>query len=189
MADAGSSFLKTIFKVVIALFALVVLGIGLLYVFFPSDMVRDEAARYTRENFQREVSIGDVGLSLWPIGIRIGDVLVRNQAGFGGDPLFMLNELVVDVDLGALIFDQAVRIEQIIIREPRINVIIKPDGTSNLDGLVAEEGEEVVEEPVEPEEEGRTTVTVEVEADSGEGLPFAFTLEEFRIHRRVRAVC
>ena len=178
--ETGTSFLKTVFKILAIVVVVCIVGLGVLYALFPTERVKDEAHRVAREQIHRDVEIGDVGLSFWPIGFTIADVVVPNQPGFGGDPLFTLGEFVIDIDLGALVFERMLKIDRIIVREPRITYIIRPDGTTNADGLGPPEEEMEPEEGIEPEEPG-IEVEAEVELEEGEALPFGFTLSEFRI--------
>lgn len=74
----------------------------------------------------RDISIGDVGVTLWPgLGARVSDVVVSDDPAFSTEPFVRAKQLVVNVKLLPLLRKQ-VEIKRLVLDEPNI-VIIKAD--------------------------------------------------------------
>jgi hypothetical protein len=151
---------------------IVIIAVAALYIFFPEDEVRKVAQEQAESNLNRDVSIGDVSLSLWPLGIEVSEVVIQNPPGFAGEPFFSLGKLLIDINVAELILSQTVEIDEILIERPRINYMVNPDGTTNVDSLMVVTAE-VTEEPEEEEPA--------VEEGAPGSLPVGFRLNAFRI--------
>ncbi len=74
----------------------------------------------------RDISIGDVGVTLWPgLGARVSDVVVSDDPAFSTEPFVRAKQLVVNVKFMPLLRKQ-VEIKRLVLDEPNI-VIIKAD--------------------------------------------------------------
>jgi uncharacterized protein involved in outer membrane biogenesis len=75
----------------------------------------------------RDVSVGDVGVALWPeIGVRVRDVTVSEDPAWGTEPFVRVADLRVNVALMPLL-KRRVDIKRFVLNDPVINVI-KGDG-------------------------------------------------------------
>src|SRR5262249_32840617 len=74
----------------------------------------------------RDISIGDVGVTLWPgLGAKVSDVVVGDDPAFSTEPFVRAKQLIVNVKLLPLLHKQ-VEIKRLVLDEPNI-VIIKAD--------------------------------------------------------------
>lgn len=74
----------------------------------------------------RDISIGDVGVTLWPgLGARVSDVVVSDDPAFSSEPFMRAKQLIVNVKFMPLLHKQ-VEIKRLVLDEPNI-VIIKAD--------------------------------------------------------------
>ena len=84
----------------------------------------------------RDISIGDVGVTLWPsLGAKVSDVVVGDDPAFSTEPFVRAKQLIVNVKLLPLLHKN-VEIKRLVLDEPNI-VIIKKDRTHfNFTSLV-----------------------------------------------------
>ncbi len=74
----------------------------------------------------RDISIGDVGVTLWPgLGAKVSDVVVSDDPAYSTEPFVRAKQLIVNVKLLPLLHKQ-VDIKRLVLDEPNI-VIIKND--------------------------------------------------------------
>ncbi len=71
----------------------------------------------------REISVGDVGVSLWPgLGARVADVVVGEDPAVGTDPFVTAKDIRVSVKLLPLLKKQ-VEVKRFILNDPAITVV------------------------------------------------------------------
>jgi uncharacterized protein involved in outer membrane biogenesis len=89
-----------------------------------------------RQQTGRDISIGDVGVTLWPgLGAKVSDVVVGEDPAFGTEPFVRARQLIVNVKLLPLLHKQ-VEIKRLVLDEPNIVVIKKDAKTFNFTSLV-----------------------------------------------------
>jgi len=90
-----------------------------------------------RQQTGRDISIGDVGVTLWPgLGARVSDVVVGDDPSFASEPFVRAKQLVVNVKVLPLL-KRRVEIKRLVLDQPDI-VIIKADPTHfNFTSLLA----------------------------------------------------
>lgn len=76
--------------------------------------------------------------------VEIKELGVFNRAPFEGVPLFVMQELDVEINLREILFGDEVRVKGITLIEPEINVKVLKDGTANYD--ITFPSEDTVEE-------------------------------------------
>jgi uncharacterized protein involved in outer membrane biogenesis len=84
----------------------------------------------------RDISVGDVGVTLWPgIGASIRDVVVGEDPAFGTEPFVRVKQVVVNVKLLPLL-QKRVDVKRLVLDEPNIVVIKKDAKTFNFTSLL-----------------------------------------------------
>ena len=171
MASSGRA-MKVVLTVVGAIVGVFVIALVLLAVFFPSDRVRTVIQEQAGTYLDRPLTIGDIGLSFWPLGAAVEDVVIGNNPALSDEPLFAVDRAVISVHLWPLIARREVTIREISIQGPRIAFVIGEDGTTSTDGLLVEQPEA---EPLEP-------VPSEVDTTAAlAGIPLSLIIQEFSI--------
>ncbi|HDS74475.1 MAG TPA: AsmA family protein, partial [Firmicutes bacterium] len=171
MASSGRA-LKVILIAVGAIAGVFLIALVLLAIFFPSDRVRAVIEEQAATYLERPLTIGDIGLSFWPLGVAVEDVVIGNDLALSDEPLVEVDRAVVSVRLWPLIARREVTIREISIQSPRIAYVIGEDGTTSVDGLL-------VEQP-EPEPVKVTPSEVDTTAALA-GIPFNLIVQEFSI--------
>ncbi len=84
----------------------------------------------------RDISIGDVGVALWPpVGVRVADVVVGEDPAVGSEPFVRAKEVRVNVKLLPLLKKQ-VEIKRFVLVEPAIAVVKLDAKRFNFTSLV-----------------------------------------------------
>jgi ElaB/YqjD/DUF883 family membrane-anchored ribosome-binding protein len=153
---------------------LLVAGIFVLKAKFPPEKIKSIAKEEISKALNRETSIGDVSISLWPLGLKVSELKIANASGkgFSETPLFNLPMMVVDIDLLQLMMFR-VAIQEISLIDMTLNYEVQKDGRTNLDGLGGDKPVEVAD---------TTTVAAEpFDISKITPLPGTFLLEKFSI--------
>lgn len=108
----------------------VVIGIGLAILAANLDKIvnskKGALLAQAKQQTGRDITIGDVGVTLWPgLGARVADVVISEDPAFGTEPFVRAKQLVVNVKLLPLL-KKRVEIKRLVLDEPNI-VIIKGD--------------------------------------------------------------
>ncbi|HEY6195114.1 MAG TPA: AsmA-like C-terminal region-containing protein [Candidatus Eisenbacteria bacterium] len=116
---------------------LVGLAWGLLAVLLPparaTQLVRDQLAR----SLARDVRFEHVGLSLWPpVRLSVRHLELAEPGGFERGSAFSTAALDLDLDVLALL-SHRVRVRRCSLEGPALHLLLRPDGTTNFDGLGA----------------------------------------------------
>ncbi len=146
--------MKTLFKVLGALVALVLLALILLPVLLKDSLV-ESLKEEVNKNLNAEVNFGDFDLSListFPdLKFSIKDVQVSGVDTFKGIQLLNIALLETEVDLMSVIGGDEMKINNFGIDGLDARIIVLEDGTANYD--IAPESEEVEEEEEEESSE------------------------------------
>jgi len=114
---------------ILVVLLLAVAGVKL---FLPAEKVRDMALAQARESLGRDVSVGDVTVSLrGGVGVRLADFAVANPEGFGGESLLTTEALDLKLALRPL-FKGEIRVQRLIITAPVVHLIRRADGRDNF---------------------------------------------------------
>ena len=126
----------------IAIAAVVVTGFALaaLLVFVDPNAYRPQIEQQVEQATGRQLSIdGSIGLSLWPLGLELGNVELANAPGFD-DPYFArIDSLVIRVRLLPLL-KQELAVDALALDGLSLLLQVKPDGRSNWQDLLAPAG-------------------------------------------------
>lgn len=161
-----SKGLKITLYFLIAIVALTVIAAVSLKLYFTQDRLKALIIPKVEDAVQRDVSVGDIGLKLFPVfGVKIRNLAISNPRGerFDQDPFVTLDELIFDVKVAPLLKKQ-VRINEIAVRHPRIYLEVQPDGVNNFSF---------------PEDTTKKTKETEIGAPSKQA--FALFLSDFTI--------
>ncbi len=122
---------KLVWTLGIILGVILVAVIGL-RLFFPAEKVKEMAVNMASEKLGREISVGDVGLSLaGGLGVKIEDVEVSNPSGVSGEPLLFAEKIDLKLELSPLIKGEF-QVHRLVIDRPRVRLVQKSDGTNNF---------------------------------------------------------
>ncbi len=161
--------LKRVLYVLLALFVLLIGSAIVLPIVFEDDIVR-MVKKQANKNLNAKVDFGDYDLSLittFPnFGLTIEDIQVVNKEPFKGTKLADIGEFHVSVDLWSVLGGETYKIKEFSLKEPKLNVIVNPDGTANYNIMKAGP------DTAAPEEKAP--------ADTG-GAPLQIALEEYSI--------
>ena len=101
-------------------------------VLLPAEKVRDLALAQAESRLGRQVSVGEVDVSLQGgLGVRLADFVVHNPEGFAGDPLVATKSLDLKLALGPLIKGE-IRINRLVVESPVVNLVRLADGRDNF---------------------------------------------------------
>lgn len=87
----------------------------------------------------RSVDVGSVRLSLWPLGVQLNNVVVRDDPGFSQDDFFRSDSVVVSVRFLPLL-QRRVEVDQLLVQRPALHLIQDASGQWNTSTLGQENG-------------------------------------------------
>ena len=131
-------------KILILILAIVVLLLGALFVipiFFKKNLV--EVAQNTlNKQINAEVEFADLKLSLFrefpQLSVEFRNVEVKGKGQFQNDTLLHVSYVRTKMDLASLFNKSGMRIEEIVLFQPRLNLMVSDSGKNNWDLIPAE---------------------------------------------------
>ncbi len=100
--------LKIGFGIVGALLLVVVLAVGAFALFFDPNDFRSQITKATKDATGRELTVGDIKLSIYPVlGARVQAVSLSNAPGFGDQPMAQIAEADVGLKLLPLVLQRS----------------------------------------------------------------------------------
>lgn len=153
----------------------VVLAIPILY--------KDRIVAAVQERLDQELAAkvtfadADVGMlrSFPHLSVGLADLQVAGEGAFEGVDLARVKRLEVVLDLGSFLSGGALEIRRLSLEQPKLNVVIREDGSSNLDLLAKAEGT-----PAEPSTAAPTPAGTDAPAGD-EASAFALRLRGLAI--------
>lgn len=129
--------LNLLVVMLVALVAVVALAWIALAIAFPPARVRALVRDQLRASLARDVSFEDASLGLWP-PVRLGVTRFRlaEPGGFERGAALDVERLALDLDPFALLA-RTVRVRRLVVDRPALHVLLREDGTTNLDSLGA----------------------------------------------------
>jgi len=136
--------MKTFVKIVAAIlifFILIAVGLNL---YFTDERLKSTVMPYVNEAVGRQVNVESMSLTFFSTfpqpGLSIERMTIPGETE--SDTLASLDALVASVKLFSLMGDQ-IEVSEISLRNPRFTYVVNPDGSTNIDFLMAtEEAEE-----------------------------------------------
>jgi AsmA protein len=118
----------------IALLVVLSIAVSLL---FDANAFRGKISAQVEQNLHRQLTIGDLHLSLFPtLGVRIKNVTLSNAEGFGEEPMAQVGEAKVGVRILPLLFHKELNVSSLTLHDLHLNLLRHADGKSNWDDLV-----------------------------------------------------
>ncbi|MEJ2109395.1 MAG: AsmA family protein [Acidobacteriota bacterium] len=121
----------------IAIIVVVVLVIGLIALPFFIDVnkFKPEIESRLSSALGREVKTGNLGLSLFSGSLAVEDISIADNPNFSSAPFLQAKSLKVGVEMMPLLLSKELRITEISLDGPSINLIRSADGRWNFSGL------------------------------------------------------
>lgn len=114
------------------LFGLLALLAGGLFLFADPNQFRDTIQAQLETALNRKVTLGHMGLKLYPLSIRIDNTTIAEDPAVASQaPFLAARQILVRVDLMALLSKQ-VRVDSLSITEPVVELIRSPKGIWNF---------------------------------------------------------
>ena len=135
--------MKKVLKIlgILAIVIVVLLTVAIIVarLMFPPEKIKAIVEEQATMALHREVSVGDAGLSLWPLGVKLENIKIANNPGkgFSADPMLDLPLVVVKIDL-AKILQLQLAVDKISIEDLSLLYEIMPNGRTSIDGLGGE---------------------------------------------------
>ncbi len=128
--------LKILGILAIVFVLLLVIAIVVVRLMFPPEKIKALVEEQATEALHREVSVGDAGLSLWPLGVKLENIKIANNPGngFSKDPMLDLPLVVAKIDL-IKILQLQLAVDKISIENLSLLYEVLPDGRTSIDGL------------------------------------------------------
>lgn len=98
---------------------------------FAPGIVRDQAQKFVRENYQRELAIGEIRIQPFTLQVEVRDLALPDA---DGQPMLGFERLLVDFEI-ASIWNRAFTFREITIDAPQVRAVIRPNGALNLADL------------------------------------------------------
>lgn len=119
-------------RVLGVLLLLVLLAVVAVMVFLPAEKIRDLALDQARAKLGREVSVGEVAVSLrGGLGVNLADFAIHNPDGFGGEHLLATRSLDLKLALQPL-FKGEFRVHRLVLEGPVLKLVRRQDGSDNF---------------------------------------------------------
>ena len=121
-----------------ALLALAAIAWGVVAALFPPARVRALVEAQLERSLRRETRFTGAGISVWPpVGLRVSGLQVAEPGGFAAGTALGASSVRLDLDLFGLIVTRRLVVARLEIVAPFVHLVLRPDGSSNLDGLAA----------------------------------------------------
>ena len=146
--------MKKIFKIFVIVLIVLIAVIILIPIIFKGKII-EMAQEEANKNLNAKVEFADLNVSLiknFPnISVEIEDLSIVGVDTFQTDTLVTFKKFKTVLNLMSVISGDEIKIKQILLDEPSINIIVLKDGTANYD--IALEDTTAVEEEVVSEED------------------------------------
>src|SRR5579864_6000376 len=96
------------------------------------DRYRPKVISYLQDNTGKQVEIGRLALTLFPLTIHIDNLGVKNPPIFPAGYVIQVARINVELSLGALLHRQVV-IKSLVLEDPVLNLTSDPDGPWNFE--------------------------------------------------------
>lgn len=131
-------FIKILVGIVLAVVVVLIAAVALFAVFFDANNFRGQIAAQVKKATGRELTLGDIHLSVFPtLGARIKNASFGNAPGFGETPFASIAEAEVGVRLLPLVRERAVEVSSVSLDGLTLNLARHADGKTNWDDLAA----------------------------------------------------
>ncbi|MFN8354382.1 MAG: AsmA-like C-terminal region-containing protein [Spirosomataceae bacterium] len=108
---------------------------------FP-DKITNEVKQFANQKLNGELNFKEARLSFFDhfpaLTLTLTGFTLKGSAPFKNENLVASNEISLGIHLGSLLFDKAVKINEIYISDARVNVLVNQNGQANYNVYIAE---------------------------------------------------
>jgi len=116
--------------------ALVLVAWAAAAILLPPSRVRTIVQQQLGAVLSREVKFEDAGVSIFPpVRLNVSGLALAEPGGLAHGAAFQTANLGIDVDVFSLLGGKLV-VRRLVLDHPQIHLLVRADGTTNLDGLV-----------------------------------------------------
>jgi AsmA protein len=124
----------TIAGIVIALIVVILVALPFM---INVDSFRPRIQREASAALGRQITLGKLSLSILSSTVKADDIEIADDPAFGTTPFVKAESLKVGVELKPLIFSKEIKVTEIVLEKPEINLISGPNGTWNFSNIGA----------------------------------------------------
>jgi AsmA protein len=130
----GSSLLSSILFYGGVLLLAFAVGAGTFFIMSPpTDLIRREIIARVKAETGRDLRIaGGASFTIFPLGLRLGDISLSAPASMGGEPLLKAASLDVGVDMLPLLRQEIV-VDRLVLNEPVFSLRVDSEGRRSWD--------------------------------------------------------
>ncbi len=145
---------KIFLGILAAFVGLIVIALLAVSMLFDPNDYREEIAAAVKKETGRDLTLGDIELSVFPwLKVKLANVSLSNAPGFGTEPFVQIGEAGVGVKLMPLLFDKQLQVSTVTLDGLKLNLAKDENGKSNWEDLTQPKAEE----PEKPKVEGETS--------------------------------
>ena len=134
-AGAPRRRLPLVVWILAALLVIVAIACVALAAAFPPARLRQIVTRQIAASLARDVRFGDAAIGVWPpVRLTIRDVALAEPRGFSQGAALRAASIHLDLDAWALLSRRLI-VRRLAIDRPALHLVLKPDGSTNLDNL------------------------------------------------------
>lgn len=127
-------------KIIAAVVVVIVIGIIALPFFIDVNQFKPELESKLTSALGRDVKTGNLSLSLFSGSVGVDDIVIADDPNFSSSPFLQAKSLKVGVELKPLIFSKEIRITEITLKNPSINLIRSAQGRWNFSSIGGQAG-------------------------------------------------
>jgi AsmA protein len=122
-------------KIVAIIVAVLVVALVALYLFVDVNQFKPELESKLTSALGRDIKMGDLSLSIFSGAVGVGDISIADDPSFSSVPFLRAKSLKVGVELIPLLLSKDLRITQVALESPSINLIRSSRGRWNFSSL------------------------------------------------------
>src|SRR5580692_5075960 len=111
--------------------AVIVIAVGILFATFNPNDYRETIQTKLQQQVNRNVTLGDMSLGLFPLRFRVANLSIADDPKFGNRPFIQTQELSVSVKLLPLL-SKSVEVESLTLERPSVELIKNAQGAWNF---------------------------------------------------------
>jgi uncharacterized protein involved in outer membrane biogenesis len=138
-STAARRRIHPVLLIAIVLVGLVLIVWAVVAIAFPPSRVRAIVQAQLSGALAREVRYGDARIAVFPpVRLSVIDPALAEPGGFARGAMFRARAVHLDLDVMALLGRRIV-VRRLVLEQPQIHLVLRADGTTNLDGIVKEQ--------------------------------------------------
>lgn len=129
--------MKKLIYIVGGILVVLVAAVVILPFVIDANTFRPQIERLLSEQLNREVTIGDLQLSILSGGVAVGDLTIADDPAFSREAFLTAKAVTVGVEMWPLIFSRTLRVTGLTIDQPQANLLHTAAGAWNFSSLGA----------------------------------------------------